>query len=86
VKGKTRGSDIRRAQYEFPGFAAGIVGSHTDNALTLLERRAKVYKADAYIEAVIRELQAVRTEIGAWQRFAQMVTDYDAARREVEHE
>lgn len=65
---------------------AGVVGSHVGNALVLLERRGRCYGADAYIENVVRELRAAQGEIAAWQRMAALVTDYDAARAEVESE
>ena len=72
--------DIRRAQFEIPGFTAGAVGVLVDEALMLCGHQVKRYGPTLLMQGIVERLQQARASVNEWTRTAQMVTDYDCAR------
>ena len=64
----------RLAQYELPGFAAGLVHMHLETALLFLER--------GHLEGAKRQILEAMKDVRDWQRYAQLVTDYPYRREE----
>lgn len=83
---KARAKDIQRAQYELPGFAAGICISQIDHARRLLQAHEVRYGQNALIRNVDDTLGEIRESIVSWQMYARLVTDYDAAHSTVREE
>ncbi len=78
--------EARRAQYEMPGFAAGVCLTRLDRALLLFAYFRERYGSNALVENIMDCLSEVRADIITWQAYAQMVTDYDAAHGTVREE
>ncbi len=78
--------DAARAQYELPGFAAGVCRGRIDHALFLAAQQATRYGRTALLDNLITELCAAQRDIVTWQAYARMVTDYDAAHRAAREE
>jgi hypothetical protein len=84
--GSRKASDIRRGQYEFPAFAAGVVAALMLGAIRLIGLSVQRRGGDALLEEAVKRLGQACGEVRGWQRMAAMVTDYDAAREEVERD
>lgn len=78
--------EARRAQYELPGFSAGVCLTRLEHAISLIHAYRQRYGTNILIENVVTELSEVRADIITWQAYAQMVTDYDAAHGAVREE
>lgn len=83
---KVRSSDVRRAQYELPGFAAGNCAAHLDLILTLIGAFQTRYGRNAIVESIEQHVREARQDITNWQHYAQCVTHYDAAHQAVREE
>jgi hypothetical protein len=79
-------TEIRRAQFEIPGFTATAVGLLVDEALVLCEHQARRYGQTVLLEGIVQRLQDARTRVTNWVHNAQMLTDYDCARDAVRRE
>jgi hypothetical protein len=79
-------NEARRAQYELPGFAAGICISQIDHARRLLQAHEVRYGQNALIRNVDDTLGEIRESIVSWQMYARLVTDYELAHRAVTEE
>jgi hypothetical protein len=73
--GKRDALDRQRAQYELPGFAAGLVGNDLDCARALLAGSREPAAA-----AALWHIERALERVGEWQRYCQTVTGYDAGR------
>ncbi len=78
--------EVRRAQYELPGFAAGNCAAHLDLVLTLTSAFTTRYGRNAIVESIEQHIREARQDIINWQYYARMVTDYDAAHEAVRRE
>lgn len=85
-RSRDEASEVRRAQYEMPGFTAAAVGVLVDEALALCEYQARLYGRTALLEGIVLRLQQARARVTDWMRTAQMLTDYDCAREAVRRE
>lgn len=79
-------NEARRAQYELPGFAAGICISQIDHARRLLQAHEVRYGQNALIRNVDDTLGEIRESIVSWQMYARLVTDYELAHRATREE
>lgn len=78
--------EAKRAQYELPGFAAGVCVTRLEIAISLIHAYRKRYGTNILIENVVTELSEVRQDVINWQMYAQMVTDYELAHRATREE
>ena len=78
--------DARRAQYELPGFAAGVCRQRITHVLFLAVQQVTRYGRTPLLDNLIDELCAVQRDIINWQVYAQMVTDYELAHRATREE
>ena len=78
--------EAKRAQYELPGFSAGVCISQIDHARRLLQAHEERYGRNALLRNVADTLGEIRESIVTWQMYARMVTDYDAAHRAAREE
>jgi hypothetical protein len=78
--------EARRAQYEMPGFSAGICISQIDHARRLLQAHEVRYGQNALIRNVDDTLGEIRESIVSWQMYARLVTDYELAHRATREE
>ena len=78
--------EATRAQYEIPGFTAGMVVGLLRRILWLLDRRAERYGEDPLLREVRAVCRRAIEYAERWMSEARMVTDYDAAREAVERE
>ncbi len=83
---KVRAKDIRRAQYELPGFAAGTCVARLDLALELIGSYRQRYGTNVLVDAIEEHLRETRQDISTWMHYARYVTDYDAAHEAVREE
>lgn len=82
-RSRDEAAEVRRAQYELPGFTAAAVGVLVDEALMLCGHQAKRYGRTLLLDGIVERLQTARAKVTDWMRTAQMVTDYDCAREAV---
>lgn len=85
-KSRRADRDARRAQYELPGFAAGVCAAHLNLVLTLTDAFQTRYGRNAIVESIEQHVREARQDIINWQAYAQMVTDYDAAHKATREE
>lgn len=78
--------EARRAQYEMPGFSAGVCLTRLEHAISLIHAYRQRYGTNILIENVVTELSEVRQDVINWQMYAQMVTDYELAHRATREE
>ena len=83
---KVRAKDIRRAQYELPGFAAGNCAARLDLVLTLTDAFQARYGRNAIVESIEQHVREARQDVINWQHYARYMTDYDAAHQAVREE
>lgn len=83
---KVRDKDVRRGQYEFPGFAAGNCAAHLDLVLTLTDAFQTRYGRNAIVESIEQHVREARQDVLNWQHYARYMTDYDAAHQAVREE
>ena len=69
---------IKRLQYELPGFCAGAVMARLDHAVRMIGLGRQ--------EEALADLQRASEEAREWQRWAVVMTDYDAAHAELRRE
>ena len=72
--------DVLRAQYEEPGFAAGVVGLLLDQALELCAHAVRLGQGTLLLDGIAERMRIARQHTTDWMRLAQMLTNYDAAR------
>ena len=72
--------EARRAQYELPGFSAGIVRVQIGRALELLEHYQQGEAPEELLQNAAQVLERAQETVTEWMRLAACVTDYDRAR------
>lgn len=86
MKRSRREREAKRAQYEMPGFSAGVCVARLEHAISLIHAYRQRYGTNILIENVVTELSEVRQDVINWQMYARLVTDYELAHRAVTEE
>ena len=86
MKRSRREREAKRAQYEIPGFSAGVCVARLDRALQLFAHFRERYGSNVLVENIMDCLREIRQDIIRWQMYAQMVTDYELAHRATREE
>ena len=76
----------RRGQYEFPGFAAGLVAHDLEHLDELAELHEERFGRDPILDEMRRLWRQALARTREWMSYARFVTSYDAAREAVEAE
>lgn len=85
-RSRDEATEIRRAQYEMPGFAAALVGMRIDEALALCGHQARRYGETAILQGIRARLVEAQAQTVKWMHWAQVATDYDCTRQAVRDE
>jgi hypothetical protein len=86
MSGLRLSKEAKRAQYEMPGFSAGVCVARLDRALLLFAHFRERYGSNVLVENIVDCLFEVRQSLIDWQMYAQMVTDYEMAHRATREE
>lgn len=86
MAGSRLAHEARRAQYEIPGMAAGLVAHDLERVQWLLDRHDERFGRDPLLDEVRRMCRRARDRTRDWMAQARLLTDYDAAREVVQQE